>query len=122
MLLVLADLFRLSYKLKFKLFHSYFSAAEFHAFHFQTEALVESVFTGRGDPSARRHDPMPGQIMRLPEYTNHKPRSAGKTRGLGDSSIGRDLTARDLHDSGANVDRVLLRCALPGLWLGFGHD
>src|SRR6185437_620671 len=50
-------------ELKFKLLHSHFSAAEFYSFHFQAEALVESVFTGRGDPSARRHDSMPGQTM-----------------------------------------------------------
>lgn len=62
--------------------------------------------------------------MRLPEYTDHKPRSAGKTCGLADSSIGRDLAARDRHDGDTNVDSVLLRRALPGLWfgLGFGHD
>jgi len=60
--------------------------------------------------------------MRVPEYTDHKPRSSRKTCRLADSTIGRDFAPRDFHDGGTDVARVLLRGTLLRLWLRFGHD
>src|ERR1041384_5975266 len=95
-------------ELELKLRHTHFSAAEFYAFHFQTEALIQGVLTWRGDPSSSGHNPVPGQAMRLPQHADYEARSARKTGGLSDRTIARDLAARDLHDGGAYVERILL--------------
>ena len=48
-------------KLVLKLRHAHFSAAEFHAFHLQPEALIKAPFAGNGNAAAGGHHAMPGK-------------------------------------------------------------
>ena len=103
------------WELKFKFRHAHFPAAEFHAFHFQSKALVQTAFAwDRNTPSGGDHA-MPRQSVRLAQCADNKARSTGKPRGTGHGPIGGNMAARNRQDRGA--DTLKIRVWLPG----FGH-
>src|SRR6476646_1689549 len=79
-----------------KLRHAHFFAAEFHAFHFQPKTLIQAAFAGNRDPAACGHHAMPGQPVRLAQGAYNEAPTTEKTSCLGDSTISRDMAARDL--------------------------
>jgi hypothetical protein len=85
----ISSLFRrfIPWKLVFKLRHAYFPAAEFHAFHFQTKALIQTTFAGNGNPASGGHNTMPGQTVRLRQRADYEPRSSRNSGCRGDSAI-----------------------------------
>src|SRR6478735_4565242 len=105
----------LSWKLVLKLRHPNFLAAEFHAFHLQSKALIQAAFAGDRNASPRGHHAMPGKSFRLAQCTDHKTRAAGNPGGAGNSSIAGDMAARDTHDGRA--DTLKSRVWLLGVWL-----
>jgi hypothetical protein len=102
----------LSWELVFKFRHPDFSAAEFHAFHFQSKALVKAAFTGDRNTPSGGHHAMPGQSLRLAQCTDHKARASGNAGRASDGSIAGDMAARDLQDRRADTlkFRVWLPC------------
>ena len=74
-------------KLEFKFRHPHFSAAELHAFGFQSETLFKTGFAGKGDPACGGHHAMPGKSVGLVQRADHLTGSARKTGGAGDRAI-----------------------------------
>lgn len=74
-------------KLKLKLRHAYFSAAELYAFHLQAKALIQTFFAGDGNAPAGRYHAMPGKPMRLSEHSYHESRALGKSRRTPDGAV-----------------------------------
>ena len=99
----------------FKLRHAHFPAAEFHALHLQAKALVETVFSGKGDPSACGHHAMPGQSVGLIQHAYYHAGATGNTGGRSDGSVARDPAARDFHDRLPDAEKTRIG------QLGFGH-
>src|SRR3954469_3157892 len=73
-------------ELIFKLRHTDFLAAEFHAFHFQSKSLIQSAFTRDCDPPTGGHHAMPGKSMRLTQCAYDQPRTARNPRCASDCS------------------------------------
>ena len=87
-------------ELVLELTHRHTLARESHAFALEAEALFERTVAAKRDPSARSHDPVPGQVNRALQRAH---RDTGATRNacrFGDRAIARYLAARDLPDDG----------------------
>src|SRR6476646_8262487 len=93
----------LSWKLVLKLRHPNFLAAEFHAFHLQSKALIQAAFAGNGNASPRGHHAMPGESFRLAQCTDDTARAPWNAGRAGNSSIAGDMAARDTHDRRADT-------------------
>jgi hypothetical protein len=85
-------------KLIFKLRHSDFSAAEFHAFHLEAKTLVKTAFAEDRNASPGGDNAVPGKTVRLAQCADHKARASGNPGCAGDSSIGGNVAARDIQD------------------------
>lgn len=96
----------LPWELVFKLRHTNFPAAKFHAFHLQTKALIQAAFSGDCNTSAGGHHAMPGKAVRLAQCANDETRTAGNSGRASDRAIAGNVTARYCQDRRADALKV----------------
>ena len=77
------------------LFHVDARAMKHHSLSFQPHSLLEARFAAELDSSAGTDDAVPGQSAGLVQGPSDLPGRAGKSRGVGDVAVGRDLATRN---------------------------
>ena len=74
-------------------FHIDAPPPERHAFHLQTQALIERRMSAQLDLTPRSQNPVPGETTRRAQGAGYQPRSAWISGGLGDRSVGGNVSA-----------------------------
>ena len=80
--------------------HVHTQSDEGDAFALQKESLLRAFYSRQQDLAGGAYDPLPGEYAtRTVQRPHHLPRRAGKTGGVGDVAVGRDLAAREFCGS-----------------------